>query len=406
MTDIDPVLQLLERDSAELAKDITAQVLNTVREYRHLQAQGAIQSLRGSISYLVAGICESVREGEGRLADEFYAVTRQRAREGIPIEAVLQVWDVTGDAVWRWLKTQDPMDDSLRVRIWDRYIAYSNEARQRTLQIYHQQRASLGDRDLVIANAALEALLSDDTGRDNTKVLTRYGITTERVHVLCCTYPESNDPDEFDESGARVLAQLGAAAQTAGGVRPPWTIREGRITMVVESHPDLSQHIRRAISGMAAPVNAGLSNPIPQAYPLGRAHRQAKIATNIAIDSGEALVEHSAVNLLQICAATSGLRADDLPPWTDRFLALDAAQDGAYSETVQTLYRCGSNPRHAANKLHIHTNTIYYRLNALGAQLSMEVSSPEVLSQIYLLTLLAQNDSFFENNSRRNERDI
>lgn len=397
MNDIDPVLQQLERDSAELAKEIVAHVLSTVREYRHLETHGATQSLRESTSYLVAGICASLRAGADNLPQEFYALTRQRVREGIPIEAVLQVWDITGDAVWRWLKSHDSIDDSLRVRIWDRYIAYSNEARHRSIVIYQEQRATLGDRDLVIANAALEALLSDDTGRDNPKVLTRYGITTERVQVLCCTYPESAESDDADESGARILAQLGAAAQTSGGVRPPWTIRDGRITMVVESHENLPQHIRQAMSGMSARVHAGLSNPMLQFYPLGQAHRQARIATDIAIDSGAALVEYPALNLLQICAAGSDLRAADLPPWTDKFLALDAAHDGAYSETVQALYRCGSNPRQAADKLHVHTNTVYYRLNALGTQLAMEVSSPEFLSQIYLLTLLVQNDSFFEN---------
>lgn len=379
------VVQLLRASSFQLAQDVSQLAIDTIPAYDYLATHGALQSIRESTLQLIEGFVSMLLGESETLSEDFFALTRQRAREGVPVEAVLEILDLGNTKLWKWLNSVPGSDAESRLAIWDKYMSFVGSVRIRVSTVYREERAALGDAGLIVANHALESLLANPTGDTNSEVLGQFGLETPQIQIVSCVYPESERTPGTGDVSARLLTRVAGASQTSRGVRPPWIIRKGRIVIVTEARDTLVDDLTARMAQMPHNVSAGLSQAMPISLPLDMAYSQSETALRNAVRFSKPLASYAHMNLLEIGAEQATIKPDNLPAWAQRFLDIDEPQSQLYRDTIVQLFQSGGNPKIAAHALHVHTNTIYYRLKSLTDQIGIDTSKPDSIAQIYYL---------------------
>lgn len=151
-------------------------------------------------------------------------------------------------------------------------------------------------------------------------------------------------------------------------------VRNGEVTTIVSSDGDAAKATSRALSagrmdrrflnGNAAGAGIGLAAPeiarLPQAY------EEARLALGFA-NTRRPVVHFADIDLMDFLVRRPDAAAFRLiPAWTERFRAADREKDGELSRTVQTFADCSFNVKQTAQKLGLHANSIYFRLNSIA----------------------------------------
>ena len=159
-------------------------------------------------------------------------------------------------------------------------------------------------------------------------------------------------------------------------VTPVITDESGTLADLEEAHRNLSRHDIHLCVGTST-VHQGLSE-VPDAY------REAVLAR-------ESLAGISGVRSLHALKPLDYLitRADSvahrlIPPKLRTFIEDDLAGDGALIATLQEYAASDLNAKVAANRLHVHVNTAYYRLDAIAERTGCNVRSFSDLEEILI----------------------
>jgi sugar diacid utilization regulator len=151
-------------------------------------------------------------------------------------------------------------------------------------------------------------------------------------------------------------------------------IRNGEVTAIVSSDGDAAKMVARALSasrmdrrflnGSAAGVGIGLEAAeiarLPQSY------EEARLALGFA-DTSRLIVHFADIDLMDFLVRRPDAAAFRLiPDWVERFREADREKDGELSRTVQTFADCSFNVKQTAQRLGLHANSIYFRLNSIA----------------------------------------
>ena len=133
-------------------------------------------------------------------------------------------------------------------------------------------------------------------------------------------------------------------------------------------------------------VTVGAAGPVPPARGVARAYAEARRTAGALAVLGRTGQGAAAADL-----GFAGLVVGDEPDvttWVQDVLGPVADHDAARGTdligTLTAYYACGASPRRAAQRLHVHANTVAQRLERVAALLGKDWSSPERALEIQL----------------------
>jgi DNA-binding PucR family transcriptional regulator len=243
---------------------------------------------------------------------------------------------------------------------------YIDQISLRVVEEYqHERDRWLESRNSVRASRVRDLLGSgDDVDGDAAAMAIRYPL--RRIHLAAVAWcDESGDGDELS-SMERYFNRF---AESIGAQESPLFISVDRVTAWVwipvpgAAADDVVDRLRVFGGGPFLAVG----NPLPDVDGFRRSHRQAQDARTVAVAAGAPLCRFTAAGDSGVAvAALLGGNVETAARWvTDVLgpLAEATENDERLRETLRAFLGCGSSYKAAAEDLHLHTNSVKYRVS-------------------------------------------
>lgn len=213
-------------------------------------------------------------------------------------------------------------------------------------------------------------------------------------HVICCLAPDLDGDGAAAPSRGRTQRFLEHARHELLRLYPSALVREGdgvisiavpfrrlgETSEVVERIDELRQALSQALDGAPLSVGIGRSHGSPVGFP--RAHREAQQALVSAqvVFGGDQVVHFETLGAHRLL-----LELRNAPPLQEFVQDMlgpleqhDMRHRSELVETVATFLACNGNHVRTAQELHLHRNSLLYRLERVQAVLHRELDDPEV----------------------------
>lgn len=176
---------------------------------------------------------------------------------------------------------------------------------------------------------------------------------------------------------------LAAVLREADRIDLPAAMIDGTLLLVAESVDDVATLLRGAdMRGDAVALGVGTLTTDPAR--IARSHREALWAARTAIDEGVPLVDFADTGLHRLFLP--GHEAGD-PEFERPIAHLEANAEQCSFDPIDTLTAyldAGGNASRAATELHLHLNSLRYRLQRISEITAVDLADPEVRFQLQL----------------------
>jgi hypothetical protein len=336
-----------------------------------------LQLLRDTVSGNIDTFFSAVRNGipveriEPPTAALEYA--RRLAQREVSANALTRAYRLGHRAALKFVLDEiraSKLEPALSLDVYEfmetRSFGYIDEVSQRVVAVYQDERERwLENRNTVRAAQVRELLSGAEIDIDSTTAAIRYPLN--RIHlavVLWCR--ESASGDEL----ALMERFVNRFAESLGAQYSSLFISVDRVTAWawIPVPPDASANAVAHLRDLAATdgqcVAAG--NPLPGVEGFRRSHQQAQAAHTVATASGVTDRQFTAAGDTGMAlAALLGNNVDAASTWIQEVLGpLGSATDGdkRLRDTLRAFLGTGSSYKAAAEVLHLHSNTVKYRV--------------------------------------------
>jgi DNA-binding PucR family transcriptional regulator len=156
--------------------------------------------------------------------------------------------------------------------------------------------------------------------------------------------------------------------------------RAGRMVLLVTTSADLTRLVTRATLGVSDAVSGAAA--LPGAYLA--AHRCLRAA--LALGRRHVVARPESLGVYRFLLAPGG--DDEVAEFVQRtvgpLLEHDAARGTELARTLEAYLASGRQHSATADALHIHANTLYQRLNRIGAVLGDDWREPDVALDLHV----------------------
>jgi hypothetical protein len=296
------------------------------------------------------------------------AYARRFAQRDLPVESLLRAYRLGYARVSQWtlrclaarpLPTEVALGSAQEiVTVLGRYIDHVSE---HLIEIYETERKLWTQRIDAARAAALRAVLHDES-LDQGAAEAMIGYRIGGWHVAAVAWVDADQP----KTGRWVESTVAALGATAG-VRPLAVLMDDHTVWAWLSHPSARRLDEAALATALredGPTRVALGEPAAGLGGFRSSHREAVRAKAVAETSGEPLgpvVTFAEVGL----SAMLSEDLDALRAWVARTLGELARDDdgmGRLRETVRVFLATGGSFTDAAARLHLHKNTVHYRV--------------------------------------------
>ncbi|MEY7970397.1 PucR family transcriptional regulator [Saccharomonospora xinjiangensis] len=331
---------------------------DALRENLAANLERGIQSLGGFVP-------------EGASPDDTSRETgRKRAREGIPLEAVLHAYRLGAQVIWEGLLAASRErfggrfdHDLLTASGWVWRVFDTRSAA--LVDDYRREESRLRSRELGRRHAFLNALLDGERGdtvlaQDAATVL---GLPTCGP-MLCVVALLDATADEPLRSPREALAARGLVS--SWHVRPTDVV--GLVALGDQPPSEVLAALRPAATGRvgASPVITTLAQ-VAEAYPLARTAARTLTAPGVAF-LDDRLPEALLAGGSELTARLAQVAFGDL-------LTLPEPERATLLATLDAVIDSGGSPTRAAQRLYCHRNTVIYRLHRIESFTGRSMSS-------------------------------
>ncbi|MFJ8477177.1 PucR family transcriptional regulator [Kitasatospora sp. NPDC094011] len=432
-----PADQRLLGGARELAANVVSALLDRVPVYRRLPREQLGGELTRDAERRIRALAHAVRTGVPAPAEEFTAVREaaaRRAEEGLPLDAVLLAHHLGMEVCWEFLTRDAHAGDAADLLLLNRLLL--DQLRRASTAAgtgYLDGQRSAVDRRSSARQSLLTALLA---GTPAEEAAARAGTGLPAGYAVLCLsfadHPDEHSPGidpgiaarrkvrrfgaELDHrtrqsalstltpTGGLVLVPLPTAPDlTAAPDRPAASDRTtaaesaatserittpGRTTApddfatpghsavqafdgtAEEAWPQLAAALAAAARAAGVPVLAGAAAAVPAEVPGAAALAYEVLDVARAFDRPPGL--HRLDDVLLEYQLTRPSRA------RSRLAALiePLADAGELLTTLRTHLAGGLNRRHTANALHLHPNTVDYRLRRIAVLTGLDPARP------------------------------
>ncbi|MGW3077667.1 PucR family transcriptional regulator [Kitasatospora sp. NPDC001132] len=407
-----PADQRLLGGSRELAETVVSALLERVPVYRRLPREQLAGELTRDTERRIRALAHTVRTGLPASAEEFAAVREsaaRRAEEGLPLDAVLLAHHLGLEVCWEFATRCARDGDTADLLVLNRLLL--DQLRQATTAAgagFLEGRRPAADRRGAARRSLLGALLA---GTSYDEAADHAGLRLPAGYAVLCL-SVADHPDEHAPGVDRGIAArrklhrfeaeldhrtrqsaLTALTPTGGMVLIPFGPSPGPDkegtgedgtgvggTGVGDTDeppwPLLAAALAAAARAAGAPVLAGAASAGPADVPAAAAlaHEVLDVARAFGRPPGlhrldDVLLEYQ---LTRPSQARSRLAA----------LLEPLAGAGELLITLHTHLAGGLNRRHTASALHLHPNTVDYRLRRIAALTGLDPSRPADVPRI------------------------
>jgi DNA-binding PucR family transcriptional regulator len=227
---------------------------------------------------------------------------------------------------------------------------------------------------------------------DADAVSTEIGYPLRRVHLaVVASYPQTHHGDELVRM-QRFVRELAECLESNGH---PLFIAADRLTgwgwipLAAETAPGAVECVRRLATTYQQPPSLAVGDPLPGVDGFRRSHRQALGAHAVAIAAGpdaQQIVTNDDSGLS--AAALLGGNVQAARAWVGEVLgplASATESDERLRETLRVFLQTGSSYKAAAAELHLHFNSVRYRVQRAEQRRGRPITTDRLDVEIALL---------------------
>jgi DNA-binding PucR family transcriptional regulator len=389
---IGEVARTLATELAARTAELEAIFLDQIPEVRGDEAiqELMVASTSSNLSVMFDALRHGIRVDQIDVPAPAAAYAQRFAQRGLPLEALLRAYRLGDHRFIQWFmhglaehaRTPAELEASASavVAFTVEYVDHISEA---LIDIYRDERQLWAQRTEAARAAQIRAVLHDSTMDEPTaEIMTARAMN--RWHVGLIAWVERGHRDvrrQMDVAGP----QLRDADRDPPLIVPAddhtlW-VWYGADTEADARVPDLSRVLERCPG-----LRVAIGEPGRSLAGFRTTHREAARAQAVAgtaTDAGR-VTRFAQVRLSALLSENLG----DLRSWVHRTLGDLAADDdatGRLRETVRTLLECGGSYVDTAERLHIHRNTVRYRLQRAEEVRGRPLSSDRIDLEVALV---------------------
>jgi PucR C-terminal helix-turn-helix domain/GGDEF-like domain len=379
----DPAVAAIGKRLLDRVEDLATELTDVIRQAEPFYGQNGVvpvEDLRVSVLDNLVHILSQL-SGRPLPGREPPRVTgRRRAEQGVPLTVILHAYRIAGKFIWAAILDEAAGDEvattallhagsELWLIIDDRSGAVSEAYRDAMTERAHS--------DAQTRNAMLDVLLRGDTG-DGSR-LWECATTLRLPHRGAFVVVAAG----ASRAGAESIPHAEDALRTRG-IQSAWRVEVDAHVGVVVLTPrigldKLCAHLADLTSG---PV--GISDPYPSLDQTPAALRQARLAYATATPGGHELVQYGIVPIPVLLASAPEAATAVARAILGPVLALPAVECDLLLGTLRTWFAEHGATSLAAAKLHVHRNTVRYRLRRLEELTGRNLAEPTGIAELHL----------------------
>lgn len=323
-------------------------------------------------------------------SQELTKVERRRLSQGFRPEELQRATILQSEIIWNRVSRRAPQDDlpelaSLTLRLVD-ILAGSRVQAQRQLSLA---------RSASVRSHVSQLLLDEiEGGKHDAKLAVEaaksigYDIARPGVGVVIASYPSRKIRFTADE--ARSFYDAIDVLQS-GGTPLFGAVADGGYRVVIAgTSRDLIDstigHILKHTAGLEGLTRTGVGSGLPGAAGIQRSLRQANRARSIGIilEPTQRVSYFEDVSGLDIFKEDEQAIASFVRNVLAPLLDSDAETGGSLVETIGVMFDCGWSRKLAASKLHLHPNTVDYRIRQAERLMAVQFDQGRPMFKILL----------------------
>jgi hypothetical protein len=351
-----------------LTEELAAQFLEEIPAFRgdesvrDLMAASTAANLSTIVDVLAHGLPVEPLDLPAAAA----AYARRFAQRDLPVEGLLRAYRLGQVRVIRWcLRTlsETTQETGLLADCADEIVSvigrYIDQISENLVELYATERKLWSQRSDTARAVALRAVLTDETlTRDTSELMLGYRLHGWHLALVAWVDPGTPHVTRVLESFTRGLAR-------AHGAAPLAVLQDDHTLWAWVSGPGPldTAALAEALTPVE-PVNVALGETAAGLAGFRSSHREA-IQTRAVAETPEQRVPSVTTFGDVGIAALLYHDLDALREWVKRTLGELARSDDATErlrDTVRVFLECGGSYTDAASRLHLHKNTIHYRV--------------------------------------------
>jgi len=377
-----PAVAVIGERLLKRVDDLAAELTEVIRRAEPFYRNKVVK-----VDDLLTSVLDNLRHILGQLAGqplpglEPPRVTgRRRAEQGVPLPVILHAYRVAGKFIWAAILNEAAGDEVATTALLqagsDLWLIIDNHSGAVT-DSYRDAVAERAHSDSQTRNAMLDVLLRGDPG-DGSR-LWECAATLRLPHQGTFVVVAAQGP----RPGVESIPHAEEALRTRG-VQSAWRVEVDAHVGVVVLTPrvdvdKLSTHLSELTSG---PV--GISEPYPSLDQTPGALRQARLAFAATTPKSHEITRYGQVPIAVLLASAPDAAAQVAQSILGPVLALPTVECQTLLSTLRMWFAEHGATSVAAEKLHMHRNTVRYRLRRLEDLTGRNLSQPTGVAELYL----------------------
>jgi DNA-binding PucR family transcriptional regulator len=394
-----PLAARLDGEAAVIARGLSEAIRVRVPELVPSEEtfEQQVASATASIRDIARLLAAAQDPTSASLPAESVLVGQAAARRQIGVTPLVRTYRLGHELLVRWmldgLKTVDSVEDVLTaVGLFTQWsYAYIDTASSRAEELYEAERDAW-IRSANFARAEAVADIVAGTERDLERASSRLRYDVRRHHLAVVAWSDTADPDAQVEL-ARVLNPLAALLATG----PPLMIPDGPTTVSAWFSRSTGFGKAEDLASLALPpsIRLAVGGPASGLAGFRRARLDAAEAHRVAVQIGApggSVTRYDDVALVALASQDPERAA----VFVRRVLGDLAAPEETAARAAETLaaYLAHNRSRkHAAAVLHVHANTVIYRVRQAEQLLGRAVDADDLELRVALALLPAVQPS-------------
>jgi hypothetical protein len=308
------------------------------------------------------------------------ATGRRRAEQGAPLPAILHSYRVAGTFIWAAIVDESHAgegDAAALLPAASELWSIMDELSGAVTDAYRDTVADRARSHAQTRNALLDVVLRGDGG-DGSR-LWESAATLQLPHHGTFVVAAARTP----RPGVEAIPRAEDALRIRG-IRSAWRVEiDAQVGVVVLTPRNgidkLSAHLGQLASG---PV--GLSEPYPSLDKTPAALRQARLASATAAAASHDVVRYERVPIAVLLASAVDAAGAVARTILGPVLALPAAECDLLLGTLRAWYAEDGATSAAAERLHVHRNTVRYRLRRVEELTGRSLTRPTGVAELHL----------------------
>ena len=395
------IVSRLDQRMAEVTGSIQQMLVTEIADLRG-DAQ-LLQLLRDSVDGNVATVFSAIRHAipieKVELPTAALEHARRLAQRGVTVNALVRAYRLGHkavlDAVLDEIRESDlepPLSLAVFRQISEITFGYIDWITQQVIGTYQSERDLwMENRNSLRALRVRELLDEADVDIDSVTTAIRYPL--RRIHVSVVAW--CDDHDDGDEDLASMERFVQQLAESSGTHESSLFISVDRLTawawipLSADAAPNAVARICAFAEARADAPRIAVGNPLPGVEGFRRSHQQAQDARTVAIASGSNAHRATAFDDPGLStAALLGGNVGAARVWVTEVLgplACCTDNDERLRDTLRVFLRSGSSFKAAAEELHLHFNSVKYRVQRATERRGRPIGDDRLDIEIALL---------------------